>query len=150
MRAKPKLIKLFDQYGLQPWMLSISSEKEIIILKDNDKKFLPYKDTDFTKDAREQLQHINRHLEATVIDLNLNEEQMRGLLRRMRKSDDGDFDDQGKHLSFFTQKTLYRIFSNSSWKQHGRFYGGWWMQLPEREKVKENGKVDDQSVALQR
>ena len=61
MKAKLKLIRLFKLYGIQPWMLSVSKDKGIIFLKDNKKKFTPYKDTSFTNKAREDLQHINRH-----------------------------------------------------------------------------------------
>lgn len=31
-----------------------------------------------------------------------------------------------------TNKTLYRVFSNASFEQGGRFYGGWWQALPKK------------------
>jgi hypothetical protein len=130
MRATSKLIKLFDLYGLQPWMLKNSPDREGIILKDNEKKIIRYPDIDFTHAAREQIQHINRHLEAAVIDLDLNDSEMGTLLKKLRKNDNYDLDDDEKHLSMFTSKHLYRIFSNSSFKLHGRFYGPWWQNIP--------------------
>ncbi|HIG66214.1 MAG TPA: hypothetical protein EYQ44_00020 [Porticoccaceae bacterium] len=135
MRAKPKLIRLFELYGIQPWMLFVFEDKEVIFLKDNKKEFTPHKDTSFTNKAREDLQHINRHLEAAVIDLDLSDEAMTDLLRKLRKIDPGE-----KYLSMFTDKTLRRIFSNSSWKLHGRFYGGFWQNIPERKKTIIKGK----------
>jgi hypothetical protein len=140
MRGKTKLISFFDLYGVQPWMLSISSDKEVIILKDKKKKFKPYKDTAFTRTARKQLQHINRHLEAAAIDLDLNDDEMTYLLSKMRKIESEDIDDDPKHLSMFTNKTLRRVFSNSSFRLHGRFYGGWWQNISEREKQIIDGK----------
>ena len=127
MRATKKLIQLFGKFNLKPWMLEINHEKEVIRLKDTNKKFINYKDDTFTLEAREQLKHINRHLQAAVIDLNLNDEGMDALLKTLRKV---DIDDDEKHLSMFTNKTLYRIFSNSSFKLHGRFYGPWWQNIP--------------------
>ncbi len=138
MIATSKLISLFNKYGLQPWMLIPNSAKETIILKDSkdpaDKKArrIPYKDNDFTNNAREQLQFINRHLEAAVIDLDLGDEQMCLLLKRLKRS--SGIEDP-KHLSMFNGKYLYRIFSKSSFKLHGLFYGAFWQNLPERDKT---------------
>ena len=128
-RMKPRegLIDLFSKHELQPWMLETSVDKEVILLKDQDKKFKKYKDTEFTRTAREQLQHINRHLEAAYVDLMITDEAMEKLLSRLKRSSSKEDD---KHLSLFSNQTLYRIFSNSSWKQHGRFYGGWWQNIP--------------------
>ena len=69
MKSTAGLIDLFLKHKLQPWMLEVSSEKEVIILKNTEKKFERYKDTDFTSTARQQLQHINGHLQAAYIDL---------------------------------------------------------------------------------
>ena len=76
-----------------------------------------------------------------LIDVDLDDKQIETLYSYLRKAHEDDFDDHSKYLSFFTRKTLYRIFSNSSWKQHGRFYGGFWMSLPERHKTTENGEL---------
>ena len=127
MRSTKKLIQLFDKFNLKPWMLEVNQEREIIRLKDTNKKFINYKDDPFTLEAREQLKHINHHLEAAVIDLNLNDEGMDALLKTLRNV---DIDDDEKHLSMFTNKHLYRIFSNTSFKLHGRFYGPWWQNIP--------------------
>ena len=34
MKAKLKLVRLLELYGLEPWMLEVSQEKEVIRLKD--------------------------------------------------------------------------------------------------------------------
>ena len=122
-----KLIDLFSKHKLQPWMLDVSVDKEVIILKDTDKKYERYTDTEFTRTAREQLQHINKHLEAAYVDLMITDEAMEELLSRLKRSSSEEDD---KHLNLYFHKTLYRIFSNSSWRQHGRFYGGWWQNIP--------------------
>jgi len=140
MKAKPKLIKLFNTYKLEPWMLSVSKAKEVILLKDQNKKLKPYSDNTFTRKAREQLQHINRHLEAAVVDLDLPDQAMAELMQKMRRLEPDAMADDPSHLSLFTDKSLRRIFSNSSWKLHGRFYGGFWQNIPEREKQTIDGK----------
>ena len=65
-------------------------------------------------------------------------EAMTKLLSRLKRSSSAEDD---KHLNLVSNKTLYRIFSNSSWKQHGRFYGGWWQNIPKeyREHISING-----------
>ena len=140
MKSTAGLIDLFLKHKFQPWMLEVSSEKEVIILKNTEKKFERYKDTDFTRTAREQLQHINGHLQAAYIDLWISDEAMDDLLHQLRRS---NTEEDVKHLSLFTNKTLYRIFSNSSWKQHGRFYGVWWQNIPKeyRQHLSINGDI---------
>jgi hypothetical protein len=66
-------------------------------------------------------------------------EAMTKLLSRLKRSSSAEDD---KHLNLVSNKTLYRIFSNSSWKQHGRFYGGWWHNIPKeyREHISINGE----------
>jgi hypothetical protein len=32
----------------------------------------------------------------------------------------------------YTHRTVYRVFNNGSFDQGGRFYGGWWQQIPSR------------------
>ena len=60
-------------------------------------------DNEFTCEARDKTRHINRHLKAAVIDLDLNEEQMTVLLEKLRKV---GANDNEKHLSLFTHKHL--------------------------------------------
>lgn len=122
-----KLIDLFSKHKLQPRMLDVSVDKEVIILKDTDKKYERYTDTEFTCTARAQLQYINKHMEAAYIDLCISDQAEVELLSRLKRSTSEEDD---KHLNLYFHKTLYRIFSNSSWKQHGRFYGGWWQNIP--------------------
>ena len=94
-----------------------SPDREVIHLKNSDKKYVSI-DDDFTRNAREQPQHINRHLRQQSL---MDHDGQIETLYIPEKSHEDDFDDHSKYLSFFTRKTLYRIFSNSSWKQHGRF-----------------------------
>lgn len=32
----------------------------------------------------------------------------------------------------YTHRTVYRVFNNGSFEEGGRFYGGWWQQIPSR------------------
>jgi hypothetical protein len=36
------------------------------------------------------------------------------------------------HLLYPAMRTLYRIFNRGSFSYGGRFYGGWWQQIPKK------------------
>ena len=100
-----KLIDLFSKHKLQPWMLDVSVDKEVIILKDTDKKYERYTDTEFTRTAREQLQHINKHMEVAYIDLCISDQAEVELLSRLKRSTSEEDD---KHLNLCFHKTQTR------------------------------------------
>lgn len=87
---------------------------ESIILKDDDKRLVGYKDTPLTIDMRSALVCINTVIYAADIRL-------KGRPRRGLGLEDGN-------VSRHTR--LYRVFNNSNFDHGGRFYGGWW-QLEE-------------------
>jgi hypothetical protein len=60
---------------------------------------------------------------------------MAKLARRLSGDDD-------KPAVDFTRTRLRRIFNNNSFKEGGRFYGGWWEEIPReyREFITINGK----------
>ena len=62
-----------------------------------------------------------------MIDLELNDEHLSGLRKRLQSA---DFDNDEKYLSMFTNELLYRIFSAGSFKKHGKFYGPFWQNIP--------------------
>jgi len=131
MKATLLFTQLIDHFEVEPSMLSISKDKEIIRLKDEQKKLINYEDTPFTNEIRSDLQFINRHLLAHTIDLAITQEQMKALLERLKRANlRDDEDEEDRSLSFFTRKSLYRIFSNSRWDHNGRFYGAFWQNIP--------------------
>lgn len=77
-----------------------------IILKDNSKKIITeYQETSVTRVMKERLENYNRLI---------------------LKADIALAGQISEEAYFFDRKQSYRIFNNNSFKQHGRFYGGWW------------------------
>jgi hypothetical protein len=107
-------------------------DPEAIILRQQKKpgqsqgERIDYADTDFTWRARDNLRIINTFIAKHHIDLDIFDDQERDLRCRMRKHANPAKD---KFLDF-TKVRLFRIFNNSSFRQGGRFYGGWWQQIP--------------------
>jgi hypothetical protein len=121
-------------------------DRECIILKEKnpDKKSpikqlpIEYNDNRNTKRMRTELMEYNRLLVRSHIDLG----SLDGPYVEIR--DEKRFQDNEKGLmeEWRIGKLIKRIpvnqsikfttrqFANSSWKQGGRFYGGWWQQLP--------------------
>ena len=79
-----------------------------------------YTDTDFTNNSRAILENHNALLARTEITLS------------------GHTCEQVLHVGNrtydLTDKTTYRSFSNSSFEQGGRIYGGFWEQIPNNDK----------------
>lgn len=82
--------------------------EETIILKDEEDKFIEYIDTNLTTMWRKHLAVINAKLEAASITV------------------------PGLKVDT-SSKRLYRVFNDGSWLKGGRFYGGFWMGLKQRD-----------------
>jgi hypothetical protein len=141
MIATPKLIHFFtDRFHFNPLMLGKNHHAECIILrkekrlkkKSKTKKGFKkrqvdvmYTDTPETIRMRKNLYAYNNLLRRSFIDIpNIKD---------------------GKSLLYPTEKKINinrsnkfvrRIFNNESWDNGGRFYGGWWQQLPEEIRTK--------------
>ena len=119
MRATSKLIDLVqDQYNVDLSMISRHKDEEVIILRDKKKKDIEYEDTPDTIRMRDNLNKINEWLEYSIILLEVTDEELKELQGRLKRKID------------FTDKRLRRIFNNGSFEQGGRFYGGWWQNIP--------------------
>lgn len=72
----------------------------------------------------ERLKTINNRLEKTWIDLDLSDSQWKTIRN-------GWIDSRGDHQSLKLHKRrLYRIFHDEQLRTGGRFYGGWWQEIP--------------------
>lgn len=124
MKATEKLIKLVrDVNNVTFPMIKWDDHEEVIILRDeNGKDIDDYPDTEETKRMRENLKVINKALEKHSILLEVKDTELEALRKRLRKGPE-------KKAIDFSQKRLRRIF-NVSFKRGGRFYGGWWENIP--------------------
>lgn len=136
MRATSKLISLAeDEYDINPYMIGIypDAEPETIILKSEKKgkakksKELDYPDTEQTIQWRDNIAAINKSLASHHIDLNVSDEVLTEIQIFMANKDEKD--DKERYIDF-TNKRVRRIFNNGVFSEGGRFYGGWWQQIP--------------------
>jgi len=132
VRATEKLIELLTgPAGLTVARLTYRTgpdAPEPIILRNKKKKSVGYTDTNYTITIRDEVERINDKLSGHSIDLRISDEQMTDLNSRMAS----DFSDK-RRTRFnvdFAAKRLRRIFNNEDWAQGGRFYGGWWQNVP--------------------
>lgn len=135
IKATDKLIDkiLSREYGInalvesqgQIALIGADGESETVILRDADENVVEYEDTASTNLMRENLRIINRRLASSRIVLEINDTMYAEIVARIN----GDRDPERRTIDF-TNDQLYRIFNNSSWEQGGRFYGGWWQNIP--------------------
>ena len=107
---------------------------ETIILKDTDKVIRDYQDTDQTEQWRANLLEINEAIQDVWVDVFVTDEEFK-YLRKKNKDVNEEAGEDAEEISLpvsLTNKSLKRVFNNSSWGEGGRFYGGWWQQVTER------------------
>jgi hypothetical protein len=116
VRAKPELVKLLeDQYGFARDVVQRHPDEEVIILKDADKIPIDYEDNNRNEAARKRkfVRRYNKFLQRTYLDLDAQE---------FKPKHDLNID--------LSRRNIYRVFNNGSFTQGGRFYGGWWEEIP--------------------
>lgn len=91
-------------------------DQEVIILKDTNKKYKSYDDADIIR-MRNILNRYNQLLKQTFIDI--------------PELDKPIIETNDKYIPIsYKERLVRRIFNNASWKDGGRFYGGWWQRVP--------------------
>jgi hypothetical protein len=101
-------------------------DAETIILRnrvDGKKVLQEYEDTPATERHRANLKIINSCFLKHWCDLEVQDTELAKLEARIAKH-------ATKEPIDFSQRTLVRIFSNGSFKQGGRYYRGWWQNVP--------------------
>jgi len=125
-----KLIGSFKKASFSIYTIDSHNQKETIILRDSTKKPIEYKDTAETSRMRNVLSDYNALLADTHIDCcHLDQPYV-------ERTD-------GKKISISYHKQFsHRVFNNESFKQGGRFYGGWWEQIGQdhRQHIRINGE----------
>jgi len=130
MKTTPKLIRLIEKkHECMPEMIKTHPDKECIILRDKNKNEIEYQDTIRTKSMRNDLLEYNQLLAKTFIDIPSYPKE--GVWSKSEK----------RRINIdHTNKFVRRIFNNGSWEDGGRFYSGWWQNIPRdwREKIRIN------------
>jgi len=117
MRVTSKLVDLIQNYAVVPSMIS-RGDDEVIVLRGANREILPYEDTDEICKMREQLLSFNAFLGKFHLELSLPLEEVRPILLE-RKANPLDY----------SRTRLYRRFKYD-FTSGGRFYNGWWQEIP--------------------
>ena len=124
--AKPKLISMFERSALNKFMIYSHYDREMLVLRDEDKNDINYADTEETESQRLVVQQYNDILERTFIDIgSANSPRLEIEKNKGSKSQDKPHYVHILHKGKFT----HRVFNNSSWEEGGRFYGGFWQRI---------------------
>ena len=125
--ARDELLERLQELDGHP-AISIKPDldAETIILRNKvgGKKVLQeYEDTPATERHRANLKIINSCFLKHWCDLEVQDTELAKLEERIANH-------ASKEPIDFSQRTLVRIFSNGSFKQGGRFYRAWWLNIP--------------------
>ena len=99
---------------------------ETILLRDRidgRKELIDYEDTASTEKWRENLRIINKTFSEHWVDLYVKDSEYATIADRINSSNEKEPIDLSKRF-------LVRIFTNGSFKEGGRFYRGWWQNVP--------------------
>ncbi len=108
---------------------------DCIRLKDSEKRLKIFSDTAEIKRMRKDLEKWNAFLETDHhIDLLLSDDEIENLYQREDEDEklavfENDERDRPKFVEL-ERVRLYRVFNNGSFDEGGRFYGGWWQNVP--------------------
>lgn len=126
----PKLCELLAEIDSFPAMqLTVDDLPETILLREtlpNGRKQLKeYADTDQTHAMRDKLNAINRQLLGHWPDLRLTD----AGFEQLRTELSIQLDRQPVN---FSRRSLHRVFNEGSFEHGGRYYNGWWQNVPSR------------------
>ena len=121
IRARQGLIDYLDQEDIGPADLRMEWPTIILIAgKADGKRRLNFDQTEQTRALEAIGEEINSRLLSHWVDIEIADVELAAL--------------NAKELDLpsvmYTHRTLYRVFNNSSFESGGRFYGGWWQQVP--------------------
>ena len=126
-RATPKLSEMLNELDGHPLIdLPPNLDSNTILLRkkiDGRNMLIPYEEDKDTEQWRVNLKEINSCFSRHMIDLRIKDSEVEALQERL-------LSDSKKEPIDLTKKVLVRIFINSSFGEGGRFYRGWWQNVP--------------------
>ena len=126
-RAREELLEMLNEISEHPAIhLKPNLDAETILLRnkiDGRKVLVDYEEDAFTERARKNLWIINQCFIRHWLDLRILDDDVLTLQERL-------LDDTEKQPIDLTKRTLVRIFTNNSFEEGGRFYRGWWQNVP--------------------
>jgi hypothetical protein len=122
-----RLLERFEGFEGHPaFLIKHDLDKETIILRDNlgdGPVDVDYPETPKTEEFRSNLRLINDCFIKHWADLRIKDAEIEQLSKRLELNSD-------KYPIDLSKRTLTRIFANGSFKEGGRFYRGWWQNVP--------------------
>ena len=137
--ATDELLSLLSDINEDPFLaVNPDLESQCIIMRDRvdgRKQQIEYLETPAVTKMRDDLRLINRCLADHYPDIRIKDGDWGPLQKRIMT-------DPEKRPIDLTRRTLVRIFSNGRFDQGGRFYRGWWENVPSeyRKYITINGK----------
>lgn len=112
MRATPTLHAIFASSDeLLTEQIQNHSEFECVKLRDSSKQDIDYEDTDHTIQMRELIRTYQGRLNRSHLHIDQTGNPDTGPVR-------------------YADTRVFRVFNDGRWDHGGRFYGGWWQQIP--------------------
>lgn len=122
-----RLLERFEgSEGHPAFLIKHDLDQETIILRDNlgdGPVDIDYPETPKTEEFRSNLRLINDCFIKHWADLRIKDAEIEQLSKRLELNSD-------KYPIDLSKRTLTRIFANGSFKEGGRFYRGWWHNVP--------------------
>ena len=126
-KATPKLNEMLEELDEHPLIdLQPNLDINTILLRntvDGIKMLVPYEEDKDTEQWRINLREINACFYRHMLDLRIKNIEVEALQERLLSESD-------KEPIDLTNKVLVRIFKNNSFGEGGRFYRGWWQNVP--------------------
>ena len=126
-RATPKLSEMLNELDGHPLIdLPTNLDINTILLRhkiDGRRMLVPYEEDKDTEQWRINLREINACFSRHMLDLRIKDSEVEALQERL-------LSDSDKEPIDLTKKVLVRIFINNSFGEGGRFYRGWWQNVP--------------------
>ena len=125
--AREELIEILKEIPDYPSsQIEPNLDDETILLShivNSQKNLVDYEEDAFTDKARNNLRIINKCFSKHWFDLKIKNEDEKKLQERLL------FDNEKEPIDL-TKRTLARIFINNSFEEDGRFFRGWWHNVP--------------------
>ncbi|MDA9337304.1 hypothetical protein N9Q67_01220, partial [Planktomarina temperata] len=132
--ATDRLLSLFttEELRVLPVIMPQYNDPELIRVRAKEadaagvtrRRSLTVTETDDTKRMRANLERINKALSLHWYDLEIPDDELTDLQRRLA---DDPADERTIRMD---KRSLYRVFNDPELQTGGRFYGGWWQNIP--------------------
>lgn len=126
--ATEKLGEMYKKADLSHFDVVLSPTYETIRLKNERGSTQEYEDTNDTIRMRSNLSRINHVLHRHWPDIELSREEWDHLQERLAQERLAL--DSKRNPIDLSKRYLYRVFNNGTFDMGGRFYGGWWQNVP--------------------